>query len=194
MEECLATKEYLLICRGYCPAQGIIDHALKPINDFKNKRSKHNVKKVKAAPFNSTLNSFDVNIAQQNALSHKQKPAQNAVKHFKQLATIEIDAAIDRYPNSRFSLVNAQLQTGRKHQIRRHFKHISHPIIGCPKYGKSKYNHYFAEHLAAPRLLLHAYCLSFIHPVTQQTIVIKARPSGSFLALLKRFNWVQYIE
>lgn len=188
MESCKAKKEYLLICRGYCPLEGIIDHALKPINDFKNKRSKLGVKKM------NSESSHSAETCQSNATSNKQKPAQSAITHFKRLATVEIETQIDRYPQSRFSLVNAQLQTGRKHQIRRHFKHLSYPIIGCPKYGKSNYNHYFAKHFSASRLLLHAYRLSFFHPVTLQKIVITAKPSGSFLALLNRFGWAQAIS
>ncbi|WP_082353822.1 pseudouridine synthase [Marinagarivorans algicola] len=165
MESNTAVKEYLLVCRGYCPEQGVINHALKPVSDFKRKRDK---------------------LASQSAT---QKPPQEAVTEFKRLAKIEVAAQIDRYPQSRFSLVSAQLRTGRKHQIRRHFKHLSHPIIGCPKYGKSTYNHYFAQQLLVPRLLLHAYRLSFCHPMSGANLDIVAQPSGSFAALLRRFCW-----
>lgn len=167
MEANEATKEYLLVCRGFCPEQGVIDHPLKPISDFKNKRAK--------------------------GKPAEEKPAQEAITAYKRLAVVEIDAEIDRYPKSRFSLVKAQLLTGRKHQLRRHFKHLSHPIIGCPRYGKSKYNHYFARYFAAPRLLLHAYRLSFCHPISQQHIVITAAPSGSFASLLERFGWLSQV-
>ena len=165
MENNCAIKEYLLLCRGYCPESGRIDHPLKPIVDFKNKRGK----------------------------AQAQKPAQEAVTDFERLATIEITAAIDKYPTSRFSLVKARLQTGRKHQIRRHFKHLSHPIIGCPKYGKSKYNHYFAQHFGAGRLLLHAYRLVLEHPVTGEKLVFCAHLEGAFLSVVERFGWLEVI-
>ncbi len=157
-----ATKEYLLVCRGYCPEAGVIDYALKPLNDFKrpNRRQKY-----------------------------LDKPAQEAITEYWRLATFELAAEIDKYPQSRFSLVRAQLKTGRKHQLRRHFKHLAHPIIGCPKYGKANYNRYFAEHLAVDRLLLHAHKLSFTHPVTQQLITVVATPNGHFQHLLERFDW-----
>lgn len=177
MEANNAQKVYVLVCRGYCAPSGIIDHPLKPIDDFKSKR-----KKLKPQAHSDELG-IDP------AHGKSSKPAQQAVTHFKCLATFELNAAIDRYPNSRFSLVEAQLHTGRKHQIRRHFKHLSHPIIGCPKYGKSKYNHYFAQHLAAPRLMLHAYRLSFVHPFTQAPLTITAKPTGAFAQLLARFAW-----
>lgn len=156
-----AVKEYLLVCRGYSPLAGVVDHPLKPINDFKRKRG-------------------------QPLLD---KPAQSAVTSFERLHTVELDAAIDKYPCSRYSLVKVNLVTGRKHQIRRHFKHLSHPIIGCPKYGKSAHNHYFAEVLGTPRLLLHASRLAFTHPVLQKAVEIRAPLSGSFELLLQRFSW-----
>lgn len=156
-----AVKEYLLICRGYSPSAGIIDHPLKPINDFKSKRGRPAI----------------------------DKPAQSAVTAFKRLHTVELDVVIDKYPCSRYSLVKANLVTGRKHQIRRHFKHLSHPIIGCPKYGKSVHNHFFAEVLGASRLLLHASRLAFTHPVLQKTVEIRAPLSGAFALLLQRFSW-----
>ncbi|HEY7774874.1 MAG TPA: pseudouridine synthase [Marinagarivorans sp.] len=166
MEENTASKDYLLICRGFCPEQGVIDHDLKPIDDFKRKRGKP----LSANP-------------------RADKPGQKAITHFKRLNTAEVAARIDRYPTSRFSLVKARLITGRKHQLRRHFKHLSHPIIGCPKYGKSNYNHYFANHYEAGRLLLHAYQLALDHPVTGQRIVVSAPLVGSFKTVVERLGW-----
>lgn len=156
-----AQKQYLLVCRGYTPLASVIDHPLKPINEFKTKTNSKTLPKL----------------------------AQPAVTQFTRLHTIELDVAIDRYACSRYSLVSAQLLSGRKHQLRRHFKHISHPIIGCPKYGKSVHNRYFADVLGVSRLLLHAHRLRFMHPLTQQNLVIEAVPSGDFAALLKRFQW-----
>ena len=70
--------------------------------------------------------------------ARRNKPAQVAVTEYHRLATVELPIAIDRYPCSRYSLVEAKPGTGRKHQIRRHMKHISHPIIGDAKHGKGK--------------------------------------------------------
>lgn len=165
MEANTATKHYLLVCRGYLEGSGLIDHALKPINDFKSKKGSSHKKQA------------------------VDKPAQAAQTAFQGLATYELDACIDRYPKSRFSLVKASLLTGRKHQIRRHFKHLSHPIIGCPRYGKSLYNHYFANRLGAPRLLLHAWQLTLEHPVSKKPLTITAPLSGDFLNLVQRFQW-----
>ena len=166
MEENNCSKEYLLICRGYTAENGIINHPLKPIDDFKSKRKK-NDKPIEA------------------------KPAKDAITLFERLDTIELPVAVDRYPQSRYSFVKARILTGRKHQIRRHFKHLSHPIIGCPKYGKSVHNRYFAEQLGAPRLLLHSYRMTLTHPVTDAPLDITAAPSGSFKALMQDFNWAE---
>lgn len=154
-----ARKTYLLVCRGFPLESGRIDHALKPINDFKGRP-------VKTEP-----------------------QAKSAITDFQRLHTIELPVTVDKYPQSRYALVQARLLTGRKHQLRRHFKHISHPIIGCPKYGKSSHNRYFADQLGVARLLLHSYELCLTHPVTAAALRIQAPPSGSFAQLLQIFQW-----
>lgn len=156
-----ATKVYLLICRGYTPVSGIINHPLKPINDFKSKT--HSIENTKSA--------------------------QEAITEFTRLDTIELNVAIDKYPSSRYSLVQAKILTGRRHQIRRHMKHLSHPIIGCPKYGKSTHNRYFANTFDVPRLLLHSYQMTLEHPVTSQPLLITAKPRDSFKNIMQRFDW-----
>ena len=114
---------------------------------------------------------------------------QEAQTQFNLIDTVEIDAEIDRYPQSRFSWVEAIPNQGRTHQIRRHLKHLSHPIIGDARYGKGKYNRYFAEHLDAGRLLLHARQLKINHPITNQAITFTAELEGQIAELFKAFNW-----
>lgn len=156
-------KRYWMICRGFTPDQGRIDHALVPRDDFKSRHKKQG-KEVAT------------------------KPAQDAVTIFKTLAKTEIHVLIDKYPSSRYSLVEAEPQTGRKHQLRRHFKHISHPIIGDPRYGKGTHNRYFAENLGCDRLLLHAQSIEFEHPVSGENIYIESMPEGVFLDVLKQLD------
>lgn len=69
---------------------------------------------------------------------------------------------LQQYKNT--SLVSCTLKTGRTHQIRVHLAHINHPIISDPLYGHS--------HKAIARLALHAYRLTWVHPITQKEIVI----------------------
>ena len=73
-----------------------------------------------------------------------------AVTAFRRLAIFE-----------RYALVEARPRTGRRHQIRRHFKHLSHPLIGDVRYGKGEHNRLFRERFGLHRLALHALELAF---------------------------------
>jgi tRNA pseudouridine65 synthase len=65
----------------------------------------------------------------------------------------------------RYSLVEARPLTGRLHQVRRHLKHISCPLIGDVNYGKGEHNRLFRERHGLDRLFLHATRLRLPHPV-----------------------------
>lgn len=120
-----------------------------------------------------------------------EKPAQEAITDFKRLDTIEIPVAIDKYPQSRYSLVEALPKTGRKHQIRRHLKHLSHPIIGDARYGKGRHSRYFRDHLDSGRLLLHAWKLEIQHPVTGAEMSFVAPLDRVFSHLVQGFGWLE---
>ena len=79
----------------------------------------------------------------------------------------------------RYALVEAAPRTGRLHQIRRHLKHLSCPLIGDVKYGKGEHNRRFRDEYALDRLALHAAALRFTHPVTEQLLTVRAPLSGS---------------
>ena len=64
----------------------------------------------------------------------------------------------------RYALVEARLHTGRLHQIRRHLKHLSCPLIGDVRYGKGEHNRIFRDQHGLHRLALHAHRLTFPHP------------------------------
>lgn len=117
-------------------------------------------------------------------------PPKEARTTFTRLATTTLPVEIETYPSSRYSLVLAEPHTGRTHQIRRHMKHISHPIIGDAKHGRGRHNRYFAKHLACSRLLLHANQLEFLHPADGQALRFFQPPSGEFAALLQQFDWL----
>lgn len=99
---------------------------------------------------------------------------QSAVTEWKRLARVEIEAPVGRYSTARFSLVAVYPETGRFHQIRRHFAHISHPIIGDTVHGDGKQNRFFRERFENRRLLLAATGLSFYHPYTGGMISVQA--------------------
>lgn len=123
------------------------------------------------------------------ARNEVEKPPQEAITDFHLLSTVEIPVEIDKYPQSRYSLVEAIPQTGRKHQIRRHLKHLSHPIIGDARYGKGRHSRYFRDHLDAGRLLLHAWQLSITHPYSGEPLSFTAPLDEIFYRLIQRFEW-----
>jgi len=88
----------------------------------------------------------------------ERKPAQSKLSRLQRFL---IPEKIDRYPESRFALVELSPITGRRHQLRQHCKHIAHPIIGDVRYGKGNYNRWLAGMLGTNQLLLHAKQLAF---------------------------------
>jgi tRNA pseudouridine65 synthase len=80
-----------------------------------------------------------------------------AVTQFRRLACFEWPFSVDaRHPSSRYALVDVNPLTGRRHQIRRHFKHIGHPLVGDSTHGKGAHNRAVAAFLGTQRLWLHA--------------------------------------
>jgi tRNA pseudouridine65 synthase len=82
----------------------------------------------------------------------------DALTRWQRLACFEWDFSVEgRHPTSRYALV-AQWSplTGRRHQIRRHFKHIAHPLVGDTTHGKGPHNRAVAAWLGLDRLWLHA--------------------------------------
>jgi len=113
-------------------------------------------------------------------------PAQPAHTHFTRLARLErAEASEPRFASTRASLVLAEPRTGRRHQIRRHLKHLAHPILGDATHGKGPLNRWWAERLGQQRLWLHAWALDFTHPLTGAPVALRSalRWDGSALAV-----------
>ena len=72
----------------------------------------------------------------------------------------------------RYALVEARPRTGRLHQIRRHLKHLSCPLIGDVRYGKGPHNRLFRTEHGLHRLALHAFHLAFTHPFSGAPITV----------------------
>lgn len=94
----------------------------------------------------------------------------DAVTDYRRLATFE-----------RYALLEVRPRTGRLHQIRRHLKHVSHPVIGDVRYGKGEHNRYFRERFGLHRLVLHALEVACEHPLTGVPLRVRA-PLGEDLA------------
>lgn len=114
------------------------------------------------------------------------KPCRTA---FRTLATVELPVRVDRYPTSRYALVELEPETGRRHQIRRHLAHLSHPIIGDSTYGKGRHNRLFAERFGVRRLLLACVRLEFAHPATGSFVRVEADPGPGFDVLRRQLPW-----
>jgi tRNA pseudouridine65 synthase len=102
---------------------------------------------------------------------------QEAFTSFITLQQAEIDVAFGKHLTSRYSLVEATPTTGRMHQLRKHFAHIFHPIIGDRKHGCNKQNKFFKDQFEMTTMLLHASELVFNHPVTGKEVALKSRYS-----------------
>ena len=158
-------KKYLAVVRGHPPESGEIDHPLSRQRDDREWKG-----------------------------DRSSDEAQSALTRYRRLATIELPVAVDRYPSSRYALVEAEPLTGRRHQIRRHLKHIAHPIIGDATHGKGIHNRFFAENFGCSRMLLACTQLEFDHPITDRRMQIKAPVSGCFAETLVQMGWNESIS
>ena len=104
----------------------------------------------------------------------KDKPAQDAITEFRSMDWWTVPFSAGKYPHSRYSLVEARPLTGRKHQLRRHFNHMAHPIVGDTTYGDRRHNRLFREQFGVHRLLLVAWRMKFVHPVTRNDVEVEA--------------------
>lgn len=115
--------------------------------------------------------------------------AQPARTRYRCLATVELPVAVDRYPSSRYSLVDVTPETGRRQQIRKHFKHISHHLIGDTTHGNGRHNRFFRERLDLRNLLLRSASLSFTHPYRSDRMTIRADIDGDWRHVAALFDF-----
>lgn len=154
------SKQYLAVVRGWPPEQGRIDHPLtRQYDDYERK-------------------------------SDTPTPPQEALTHYQRLATVELPIQVDaRYPASRYALLAVQPETGRRHQIRRHLKHIAHPIIGDATHGKGQHNRMFQEQFGCHRLLLLCQSLRLTHPMTGEHFDLHTQMDEDFSRLCNQLGW-----
>ncbi len=153
-------KEYIAVVRGYTKEEELIDYPLKQMLDTKEQKKEGITKE-----------------------------AQEAQTQYERLATVELPYPVSRYPVARYSLVKLLPRSGRKHQLRRHMKHVFHPIVGDTKHGRGEHNKLFRDKFACHRLLLHSNRVSFVHPVSNEKIMIEAGADGMFKKIFEIFNY-----
>jgi tRNA pseudouridine65 synthase len=150
------TKHYWALIRGKVPSEGRIDYPLATLSEQKGQARFKIVGSEK-----------------------------EAITQYQCLTQYRLPYPVSRYQEAYCSMVNITPQQGRKHQIRRHFKHIHHPLIGDTRYGCRHYNKLFRQFDVTSRLCLHATRLQFQHPINQQMITIEAPFDPSLQALLE---------
>ena len=153
-------KTYLAVVRGHPPEAGTIDHAL-------------------------TRQFDDYEYRSPNASSE----AQPALTTYRRLAITELPHQVDIYPTSRYALLELKPQTGRRHQLRRHLKHIAHPIIGDATYGKGRHNRLFQTLFNCRRMLLACLEMQLTHPVSGQPLHLCAPLVDDFADVAKQLGW-----
>ncbi|MCK3657323.1 tRNA pseudouridine(65) synthase TruC [Pasteurellaceae bacterium Pebbles2] len=159
-EEKNVQKRYLAVVRGYLSGEGEIDYPLKIQLD---------------------------KIADKFAQTDKEP--QSAVTNYRVLQNVEMPYAIGKYQTARYSLLELTPITGRKHQLRRHLKHIFHPILGDTQYGDLHQNRGLTAQTGVSRLMLHAKTLQFNHPVTNELMLIEAGLDEDWKRLFSVFGW-----
>lgn len=118
---------------------------------------------------------------------------QEAFTRYKTLARAELEVPLGAHQTSRYSLVEANPATGRMHQLRKHFSHIFHPIIGDRTHGCNKQNKLFKERWQLDTMLLHAAQLSFRHPVTNAQVDIGAPLQAEYLRMMRLMGWAFHV-
>ncbi len=121
-----------------------------------------------------------------SSLSGEPKPA---LTRWRRLATVEVPIAQGRYPQQRYALLDVRPETGRYRQIRRHFHHVSHHILGDTSHGRGDHNRLIRQHFGVHRLMLHANTLDVAHPATGQALVLRASLDVAWQRLLRAFGW-----
>ncbi|HEX7374159.1 MAG TPA: pseudouridine synthase, partial [Steroidobacteraceae bacterium] len=144
---------------------------------------------VRGWPEGSGLIDHPLDPVEDDVLGPQAGGPREAQSTFRTLATVELPHRVDRYPTSRYALVELEPLTGRRHQLRRHLAHVSHPIIGDSTYGKGRHNRLFRVLFGSQRLLLACTQLAFRHPVSGAPIVVDAALAPEFAAVVRRLGW-----
>jgi tRNA pseudouridine65 synthase len=153
-------KTYHCLVRGFCDQMGVIDYPLAKLNEQKG-RSRFKIEGTE----------------------------KDAETHFTRLRCYELPIPVSRYDAMRLSWIEVTPKQGRKHQIRRHFKHLLHPLVGDSCYGCRHINKVTKEIWPEDfRLMLHASSLQFAHPMTDQVITLKAELSNEIVNVLNRLS------
>jgi tRNA pseudouridine65 synthase len=156
-------RTYVAVVRGLTPEAGEIDHPL--------------AKQLDPAELRG------------DAAAVRGRPPRPTLTRYRRLASVELPHRVDRYATSRYSLLRLEPVTGRRHQLRRHLHHLSHPIIGDSTYGKGRHNRLFTRLFGCQRLLLACVELRFDHPLTGAPVTVTAPLADDLAPVLDGLGW-----
>jgi len=121
--------------------------------------------------------------------SSLQGEAKPALTRWRRLATIEVPIAQGMYDQQRYALLEISPETGRYRQIRRHFHHVSHHLLGDTSHGRGDHNRLIRQHYGVHRLMLHAWRIEVRHPSTGEPLRLEAPLDAAWQRLLGAFGW-----
>jgi tRNA pseudouridine65 synthase len=126
--------------------------------------------------------------------AREDSPRRPALTRFRTLATTTVPIALGKYEAQRYALVEASPHTGRHRQIRKHFHHVSHHLIGDTSHGRTEHNRLFKAEFDVHQLLLHAQRLEFAHPADGRRMQLTAPLDAVWQRLLQRFGWLGAVD
>ncbi len=114
---------------------------------------------------------------------------QPSTTHYKPLAKMELPYPVGPYQTARYSLLEVEPLSGRRHQIRRHMNHFSHPVVGDSEHGEACQNRLFQEKLGINGLMLHSAQIAFLHPWSFEQVQINSPAPMDFEKLFPLFDY-----
>jgi tRNA pseudouridine65 synthase len=116
-------------------------------------------------------------------------PRLEARTDYRRLACADVPIKSAPHETTRVALVEVFPRNGRQHQIRRHLRHIFHPVLGDATYGKGPLNRAFAELVGTGRLLLACTDLRLEHPADGRPLRLHAPLEPRFAAACAKLGW-----
>ncbi|MEO9656358.1 pseudouridine synthase [Marinomonas sp.] len=154
--EARVSKNYYCLVRGFCDTKGVIDYPLAKLNEIKG-RSRFKIEGTE----------------------------KEAITEYELVKRFQLPVPVSRYNSMRLSWLKVIPKQGRKHQIRRHFKHLLNPLVGDTRYGCRHINKACRELWTQDlRLMLHASQLTFEHPTSNESVSVAAPLSTELQTIL----------
>src|ERR1035437_9860672 len=176
MREGASDKRYLTLVLGQW--SNVKQHVKLPLHKFDTAQGEKRVMVKEGGQASHTIFTLQKNWIVHSGLESKarqggDKAATKAVQSARRGVDAEVNEVSSMNQDWNFSLLEAQLKTGRTHQIRVHLSHLGFPIAGDDKYGDFARNRELMKQ-GLKRMFLHAHSIAFTHPLTGEAMHISA--------------------